>query len=333
MKILAMRKLVTFVLCLQVAVGTAAFASDSSPGLQGTWVGTIGSAQVRFCITADGDSSSYYYEKYQEKIPLDLFNTVPVQIKELAVESSQSSSTDVTAVMELKQHNGRLEGTWTAQSKQLKVRLKKLKHNGNPTRFNCEDIFYEPLITRFLATRKSTDASYLLLNLHESGEYENYYNPEYLKYFHSKIKESLSIRYDLPGSYVDFQSTVSLDGESSEYLSLSWEYLLHGTDGTYGAIEGLIFKKEGAKLLDSDTLLKTDAALTFDTDTEQLPKQVHALLNPCDLNRSRSYRVHTPTKIGLSFAPNSSYDPSDCGRPETIPWSEIQHTLAIPGFG
>jgi hypothetical protein len=97
-------------------------------------------------------------------------------------------------------------------------------------------------------------------------------------------------------------------------------------------IEGLIFKKEGAKLLDSDTLLKTDARLTFDTDTEQLPKQVHALLNPCDLNRSRSYRVHTPTKIGLSFAPNSSYDPSDCGRPETIPWSEIQPYLSDTGL-
>lgn len=347
MKILAMRKLVAFVLCLQVAFGTAAVASDSSPSLQGTWVGTIGSAKVRFCITADDEFSSYYYEKYQKKISITV-DSKTLQINELTGKSFSKEGDEVTAHMKLKRQNDQLTGTWINNARRLNIRLTKQKNNsqsGSRTEiretfemFGCDEIFYEPIVTRFLATRKFKKGvkEYPIDILSISADQTDAdmgYDPTYLKFIYPMLRWAVVNSYELSIRDYEFWTSMHVEYESAEYLSMSeygrgWGGGAH--PGSY--INGFLFRKDG-RLMDVGSMLKVDALESPGKILALFVKEVEALALDCEINMSElSVRVHAPTKNGLSFAPDGHNDLSDCSLPQTIPWSEIQPYLSNTGL-
>lgn len=319
-----------------------ASAADAPKNLQGTWVGTIGKANVRFCITADDEFSSYYYEKYQKKISISVDKT-KLRINELKGESFSKEEDEVNARMELTQQNDRLEGTWTTKSKQFQIRLKKQKNNDNSALatevretvdyYGCEYIFYEPIINRFLSTRKSTTGDILHVDKHADAAAPIGYDPRYLKFIDRMLRWAVIDNYELSIREFEFWTRVVLEHETAEYLSLTHEgrYWARGP-GPRSYINGLLFKKDG-RALDVASLLKTETEESTEKILGLFTQGLGELVEDCDLNRSDlEIRVHAPTKDGLAFAPENRNDLTDCSLPQTIPWSQIKPYLSNTGL-
>ena len=318
-----------------------ASAADAPKNLQGTWVGTIGKAKVRFCITEDDKFSSYYYEKYQEKISISVDKTT-LRINELEGESFFKEDDEVNARMELTQQNDRLEGTWTTKSKQVQIRLRKQKNNANSALatevreavdyYGCEYIFYEPIITRFLSTHKRTTGNILNVDKYADDPANPMgYAPRYLKFIDPMLRSAVINSYELSIRKFEFWTSVVLEHETAEYLSLTMtaRYWAGGAHPS-SRLNGLLLRKDG-RVLDVASLLKTET----EESTEKILGlfRLGELVEDCDLNRSDfKIRVHAPTKDGLAFAPKNRNDLSDCSLPQTIPWSQIQPYLSNTGL-
>ena len=327
-----------------------ASAADATKNLQGTWVGTIGKAKVRFCITADDEFSSYYYEKYQKKISISVDKTT-LRINELKGKSFSKEEDEVNARIELTQQNDRLEGTWTTKSKRLQIRLRKQKNDRNSAlatevretieSFGCEYIFYEPIIARFLSTRKSTTGDILYVHaVDDDPDNPVGYDPRYLKFIDQKLRSAVINSYELSIRQFEFWTRAVIEHETAEYLSLTDEgryWARNPFPSSYS--NALLFKKDGRKLLDVESLLKTET----EESTEKILGlfiQKFGISNDgisfeeiCNIKPSTlEVGVHAPTKDGLAFARRDRRSGSDCDLPQTIPWSQIQPFLSNTGL-
>lgn len=227
---------------------TAAFAADVPAHFQGTWVGTIGKAKVRFCLATNDKQSSYYYEKYQKKIPLWVDTAQPLQIMELDPAGSsdiRSDNSKVTAKILLSESGGSLIGKWSNDKRAGAVKLKRLiasprnkvsnlgRAQSEADWFGCELIFYEPLIKTFKETkRESARASnpedeesenlVLLLTTDYEGE-SNFYDPKYEKFISEWIDPSVISRYEISTDSNNdywFRTSLEVVGSSENYLIL-----------------------------------------------------------------------------------------------------------------
>lgn len=325
-----------------------AFGADVPTHLQGTWVGKIGKSKVRFCITANDEFSSYYYEKYQKKISISV-DTKTMRITELMGKSFFKKDDEVTARMQLKHQNDQLEGAWTTKSRQLQVRLRKQKNTGKSAlatvvretvdSFGCEYIFYEPIVTRFLSTRKLTTRlkeypkDILDINT-DLTDPDAGYDPTYLKFIDPMLRSAVINSYELSIRKYEFSTSIAVEYELDDYLSTSqstraWA----GGARPDSYFENFFFKKNG-RLLDVSSLVKVEALKSSEKIVALFIQKLDKnLVEECEINISElTVRVHAPRKDGLSFVQNGRNDFSDCSLPQTIPWSEIQPYLSNTGL-
>jgi hypothetical protein len=223
-----------------------ASAADAPKNLQGTWVGTIGKAKVRLCLSKEGKQSSYYYEKYQKKIPLWVDTAEPLKILELDPTGSsdiRSDDSKVVAEIILTENKAHLKGSWSNGEGKSPVSLKRLKSkqtkivnfsrvNDEIKYFGCELTFYEPLIKSFTSSARgdaqASDPEYdettkdLIFHLTTKSDCCNFYDPTYHKFIASWIAAAVIGNYEIPSSKGEYfhERSLMIVGESDRYLVL-----------------------------------------------------------------------------------------------------------------
>lgn len=335
-----------------------ASAADAPKNLQGTWVGTIGKAKVRLCLSEEEDESSYYYEKYQKKIPLWVDAAEQLKILELDPTGSSDIHSDdskVKAELLLRERKGYLTGEWISGKTRLPVQLKRsaeatsvveklIKKTEEPY-LPCPLEFYAPLITKFKQAKGSysdQDLPTIASLDSEDAANLNGYNPKYIKYIEPEISRWVIDLYDFSTPPFSFGGTLSFVRESPKYLVLSSSW--GGDTGGAHPIQGseeLLFHKETKSRVSTRALFSSDVfgdknALIYrglsskleelyESENDEYPRECLQKVEDSWFHPS------SPEESGMHVRISSSWAMRVCDADLLISWKELQPYLSKEG--
>ena len=344
----------------------SASAADVQKNQQGVWVGTIGKAKVRFCLATAGNQSSYYYEKYQKKIPLWIDKVDPLEMTELDPTkyiSDTSDKSNITAELLLSEKGGLLIGTWSTQSKKIPITLKKLVGNfiqiprhlkeakESADYYGCPLDFYLPIISKFKSTRGKLDSGNRyeaegagLIVFAKTGidhTIENGFDPKYLKVVNTRLASWIVDLYELSTHDYHFYGTIRYVRESPNYLVLeSVVNMNHEGPHDGGGFEEILFEKKTGDQISAATLFKSKP---YDDESNVLFKQlIHSLVREfdeypeemgcSDTIKNTSFYPSSSTREGIIFGSSSYSAARNCDSSRLIPWGDLLPHLSYVGI-
>ena len=335
-----------------------ASAADAPKNLQGAWVGTIGKAKVRLCLSGEEDESSYYYEKYQKKIPLWVDTAEQLKILELDPNGSSDIHSDdskVAAELLLRERKGYLTGEWISGKTRLPVQLKRsaeatsgveelIKKTEEPY-LSCPLEFYAPLIKKFKQTKGSysdQDLPTIASLDSEDAANLNGYNPRHIKYIEPEISRWVIDLYNFSTPNFSFWGTLSFVRESPNYLVLSSSW--GGDTGGAHPIqdsEELLFHKERRNriltrsLFSSDVFGDKDALIhrglsskleeLYESENDEYPREC------LEIVADSRFHPSSPQENGIHVQTRSSWAMRVCDADLLISWKDFLPYLSKEG--